>query len=214
MKRNFYPKKTLIGLMVVAMVLLFAVQSAHAHRVNVFAWVQGDRVYVEGKFSGGRKVKDGQIIVTDADGVELLTGKTDDQGEFSFKIPQKTELKIVLLAGVGHRGEWTLSVEDLQTSESDPRAAGNDSRIMPAAPGTELQNARGTRVRALQPGLTEKDIQSAVEKALDRKLAPVFKMLAESRQQGPTASDILGGIGYILGLVGIGAYIHSRRKKD
>jgi nickel transport protein len=37
-------------------------------------------------------------------------------------------------------------------------------------------------------------------------------MLAETRQSGPGFRDIVGGIGYILGLVGIAAYVHSRRK--
>ena len=34
--------------------------------------------------------------------------KTNEKGEFSFKLPKKAELKIVLLAGTGHRGEWNL----------------------------------------------------------------------------------------------------------
>jgi len=39
-------------------------------------------------------------------------------------------------------------------------------------------------------------------------------MLNESLDRGPTVSEILGGIGYILGLMGVGAYFHYRRKKD
>ena len=39
-------------------------------------------------------------------------------------------------------------------------------------------------------------------------------MLAEMRQKGPTARDIFAGIGYILGLVGIAAYVHSRQKRE
>ena len=31
---------------------------------------------------------------------------------------------------------------------------------------------------------------------------------------GPAVTDILGGIGYILGLVGIGAYFNYRKKKE
>ena len=57
---------------------------ADAHRVNLFAWVEGDHVYVESKFSGGKKVKAGKIIVTDPQGHELVKGTTNDQGEFAF----------------------------------------------------------------------------------------------------------------------------------
>ena len=45
------------------------------------------------------------------------------------------------------------------------------------------------------------------------KLKPVIKMLRESTNRGPTISEILGGIGYIFGLMGVGAYFHYRRKK-
>jgi nickel transport protein len=37
-------------------------------------------------------------------------------------------------------------------------------------------------------------------------------MLAESRKQGPTVTEIFGGIGYIIGLMGIAAYFKNRRK--
>jgi len=46
------------------------------------------------------------------------------------------------------------------------------------------------------------------------KLAPVLKKLSRLESQGGTGlTDILGGIGYILGLMGLGAYVHSRRTK-
>ncbi|MGD9362169.1 MAG: hypothetical protein PVH85_25095, partial [Desulfobacterales bacterium] len=68
-------------------VLTVAAQSASAHRVNVFAWVDGDTIHVESKFSGGKKVKTGKVVVMDPRSVELLSGFTNDQGEFSFKVP-------------------------------------------------------------------------------------------------------------------------------
>ena len=54
----------------------------------------------------------------------------------------------------------------------------------------------------------------AVAAALDEKLAPLMKILAESRDRGPTARDVFGGIGYILGLVGVTAYFNYRRKSS
>ena len=59
------------------------------------------------------------------------------------------------------------------------------------------------------------DIQDAVEKALDKKLKPILSRLAEDRQRASETkfNDIIGGIGYILGLVGVGAYFNYRKKK-
>jgi nickel transport protein len=94
-------------------VALLFTGAALAHRVNVFAWVEGDKVFVECKYPDGTKVNEGVIRVLDSAGKELLNGKTNDKGEFSFKVPKIDDLKIVLEAGMGHRAEWPLSKQDL-----------------------------------------------------------------------------------------------------
>ena len=61
---------------------------------------------------------------------------------------------------------------------------------------------------------TAAELQEKVEEALDKKLKPVMKLLAEAQQSGPSAVDILGGIGYIFGLVGVAAYFSARRERS
>jgi len=53
-------------------------------------------------------------------------------------------------------------------------------------------------------------IDKALEKALDKKLAPVLRMLAEMHEQKVRLTDVLGGIGYIIGLVGVAAYFKRK----
>ncbi len=113
-----YLAKPIFTLFLVVCLLWFRIEPADAHRVNLFAWVEGDTVYVESKFSGGRHVNKGKISVTDSQGTELLSCATDEKGEFSFKVPKKTELKIVLLAGTGHRAEWTIPASEIKLSAS------------------------------------------------------------------------------------------------
>jgi nickel transport protein len=85
---------------------------ALAHRVLIFAFTEGDMVHTESKFVPNTPVKQGKILVLDAKSdKELLTGQTDDKGKFSFKMPpeaQKADLKIVIEASMGHRGEFLL----------------------------------------------------------------------------------------------------------
>ena len=87
---------------------------ALAHRVLVFAYAEGDTIHTESKFVPDTPVRQGKIQVMDQKtGKDLLTGQTDDQGKFSFKIPaaaaaQKLDLKIVVEAAMGHRGAWLL----------------------------------------------------------------------------------------------------------
>jgi nickel transport protein len=114
MKRSsLRPKPFLAAWAFVWGVSLLLGGNALAHRVNVFAWVEGDTVFVECKYPDGTKVHEGVIRVFDSAGRELLKGKTDTRGEFSFKIPKQDDLKIVLEAGMGHRAEWPLSKQDL-----------------------------------------------------------------------------------------------------
>ena len=211
--------KVASGLILLIFALLFPANAALAHKVMIFAWADGDTVHTESKFSGGKKVKGGEIIVSDPEGNKLVIGKTDDEGEFSFKIPKKTSLKIEVIASMGHRGEWTLPAEEL----GDVGAVGT-----PPAPETETVPKQEQAVAETAPvtgeaqkenppvsfaPLKSEDIQTAVEKALDKKLKPVMKLLVEAREQKPSLKDILGGIGYILGLMGIAAYFNFRKKK-
>ena len=106
--------KPVICLFLVGCILFLRIGAVDAHRVNLFAWVEGDIVYVESKFSGGKTVKAGKIIVTDPQGIELLEGTTNENGEFSFKVPKKTDLKIVLIAGAAHRAEWTIPMAEIE----------------------------------------------------------------------------------------------------
>ena len=177
---------------------------AAAHRVNIFAWVDGDTVHTESKFSGGKKVVGGQVVVTDLQGNRLEEGQTDENGTFSFKMSQRTPMRIELIAGMGHRGEWVVSAEEVglspeRTLEKDNSSSGHGSNATGDSP---------TPTTALGP----EEIERIVEAALDRKLAPVKRMIADTRSSGPSMSDIIGGIGYILGLVGLAAYVNYRRK--
>jgi nickel transport protein len=51
-----------------------------------------------------------------------------------------------------------------------------------------------------------------IDRALDRKLAPVIKLIRDTRKEGPTISEIVGGIGYIFGLFGLVMYLKSRKR--
>ncbi len=193
--------RVLAGVMALTVLCLLWPGAAAAHRVNLFAWVEGDTVHTESKFSGGKRVNGGEIVVYDLKGKQLLSGKTDAEGEFSFKIPEKVGMKIVIQAGMGHRGEWTIPASEMASTGEEP----------------EPTVSRKTSQEASKPGIEESpagldQIRGVLEQSLDRKLNPIVKMLAESRDKGPTISDILGGIGYILGLMGLAAYLHFRRK--
>jgi nickel transport protein len=171
---------------------------AFAHKVTIFAWVEGDRVFTESKFSGGRRATSAEVAVFDRGGTQLLEGTTDGKGEFSFRIPKLTDLRIVLNAGTGHRAEWTIT-------ESEIRQAGYQEGI---------QEVATPRRESVDRDLRVEEIQELIDESLDRRLTPIVKMLADLQTKGPSTTEVIGGIGYIVGLMGLALYFLSRRKKE
>jgi nickel transport protein len=200
-------KKVLNFHLFLIVIVLFSAFDAHAHRVTIFAWIDDDIVHTQSKFSGGKTVKNGQVDVSDLEGNLLLTGNTDENGEFSFKVPEKTALKIELKAGMGHQAEWIIGVEEFGKLEEDNLMVYDRSEE-----SGNFLNAKSEKI--INDELKREQIEHAVEKALEKKLKPVMHMLSELNNPRPGISDILGGIGYIIGLVGIGAYYKGRKTRN
>lgn len=207
-KQPLWRPASLGGALTLALFLTAA--PALAHRVLVFDFAEGDNIQVEAKFVPDTPVRQGKILVLAApDGRELLSGATDDQGKFSFRIPEaaaaeRLDLKIVVEAGLGHRGEWLLKAE----AYLPPPAAAPAPPAVPASPAPVT--AAGAARTPAAPEAPE--LEALLNRALERQLAPVKEMLAQLSQRRTTLPDILGGIGYILGFFGLWAYFQSRRQ--
>lgn len=192
-------KRLFKGFLLIVFFIFVGHASAQAHKVTIFAWAEGDQVFTQSKFSGGKTVKNGKVEVFDAQGQKLMEGRTDDQGEFSFTVPKVADLNIVLTAGMGHQNSWQLSAVDLgAAAPATPPAVAPEAPIHPSP-------------RADAPGLTVQAVEAIVARQLDQKLQPLTRMMAATQEKGPSASDIFGGLGYILGLVGLGAYVRYRK---
>lgn len=181
-----------------------------AHKVRIFAWRDGNNIVTESKFSGGRPAQNATVSVVETQtGQTLLSGITDTDGMYSFPVPKadSPKLQIIVDAGDGHKNSWNYTLDDSSAaSSSSPPPVHNQTSQPPNQPISEETKDQGL------PTLTAADITQIVDTALDKKLAPIERILAENTDKGPTLQDILGGIGYILGLAGIAAYIQSRRK--
>ena len=212
---NKIKAKNAAAVLVFICIVCMVLGSALGHRMNVFAWVDGDTIYVESKFTGGKKVKSGKIEVIDPQGVKLLSGLTNDEGEFSFKVPKRTDLKIVLIAGQGHQGEWTVRAAEL---EGLPSKTVSDTGVEKARSSEQKNAVTKTSVdtgnAAPNTAMEPEKMEAIIESVLDRKLKPMTRMLVDIRQDGPTVKDIFAGIGYIFGIVGVAAYVQSRKKKE
>lgn len=193
--------------------LLLLPVSVSAHNVTVFAWVDGDTIHTQSKFSGGKRVKNAPILVYDFKDVLLLEGKTDENGMFSFKIPQKTALKIVLKASMGHLAFWKLQAEELGETESKTAVQPTGMKVPLVTDSGSAGIEKNVDVlESTKISLERREIEEIINASLDKKLRPITEMLADAMNQKPGFTEIMGGIGYILGLVGIALYFANRKR--
>lgn len=175
--------------------------SVFAHKVNIFAYVEGEKIYTESYFNDGKKCIDSKIEVFDNQGNKLLEGLTDKEGEFSFEVPLEDEnSKIVLTASMGHRAEYSISADEIRGSVGLIKEENEEpvSIVFPETSSVDL-----------------KEIQSIIEDTLDEKLKPIMREIIEikkSQEDRISPTEIIGGIGYIIGIFGIAAYFLSRKR--
>lgn len=203
--------------------------AALAHKVNVFAVAEGGAVSGEGYFSGGAKAQNVPVEIHDASGAVIAQGVTEKDGTFKITLPAPVSppLKIVLKAGDGHQNDFTLSARDLGQGAPAPAPAASaqapvtgqgasPAATVPASPATgsgqSVTSAPGSSPAALDEAklaaLIEAAVSKAVAKDLDEKLAPLRLQISRMAEADQSARmrDIIGGIGWIIGLVGIAAW--------
>ena len=198
--------KVTVFFLFIVLYLAMTAPCALAHKVLLTAYVEGDTVFVEAGFSDGTSCKNAGIEVFDPSGKKLLEGKTNENGEFSFKPPQKTDLKLVLNAGMGHRGEYTVPADELPDMTSVQKAG---AKAMPALAAESRKPGEASETVAR---IDPKEIESIVDRVIQKRLRPLIQLVAKSqRKTGFSPTEIFGGIGYILGLMGIAMYFRYRK---
>ena len=155
------------------MLLLIFAEVAQAHRVNIFAWLEGETVRVECSFRRDSPVQQGKIIVFDAQtDTELLQGRTDKKGTFVFPVPaavrQGHGLRIRILAGEGHQNEWHMDAAEfsslLPAGTAPISSAEEGAGSLPAKLVSDAGN--GSAAPAVVTGaLSRKDVEAIVDAA-------------------------------------------------
>ena len=217
MRRRLF--RTLLAVLVVTVT---SHPAAWANKATVFAYTEGADLVVEGSFAGGRACKGCEVRVYDASsGAELASGLTGDDGIWRAPLPDGADqarhgMSIVLVAGEGHQGEWRMEASEYLAEAESAHVAAQPEPIA-ATPTMALGMAPAGQADAAPAGgdgtirLTPEELQTLVRDAVDRELAPVKRMLLEDK--GPSLTDVLGGIGWLLGLAGLAAWLRSRNRR-
>lgn len=207
--------KYCITCLAVLVLLLCLSGVSSAHKINVFAYVDGDAIQVECYFTRSQKVRHGKLTVTDlAIGDKLLEGTTDEQGLFRFQ-PDPAFLKtghgmnILLNAGEGHQSNWEISPEEL--TALSPSVQSTQPGVGQTAPAEQALDVASESREQSAVTLDATELEALIGRVLDAKLAPVKQTLARQEDSGPNVRDIVGGIGWIVGLLGLATYMKYRR---
>lgn len=186
-----------------SLVLLALPGPARAHRVNVFAYVEGQVLHVEATFQRGVPARQGAVEVRNArTGALYAQAETDAAGQATLALPaqareDRADLDILLRAGEGHQNRWTI-----KATEYLPAAA--PARPAQSAPRSSQPAAAPIPVCPPAP-----DPGPLLKAAVEREIAPLRQRLQAAQQPG--LPEIVGGLGYLVGIAGLVAYFRARR---
>ncbi|MCM8806602.1 MAG: hypothetical protein NC926_01395 [Candidatus Omnitrophica bacterium] len=171
---------------IIFLFLLFSLIS-FAHKINIFTYKEGEKIYVESYFPDGKPVKKGKIEVYNENGEKIIEGQTDENGVFSFNIPENKKIKIILTGDAGHKTETFMElVKEIKKEGS---------------------NFKKETFKSME--LDKEEIKKILEEVLEKKMNEFLKEYRKEREK-EKFKDIVGGIGYILGIFGI--YLYFRKK--
>ena len=203
-------------ILVLAIVVAALSGKAFAQDLKIFAWLENDTILVQCDFDRGRPAPDASITVYDSvDRRELAHGVTNRQGRYAFPVPEVIRrghgLLIIADAGKGHRGGWAMDASELYAAAS--LTAGFDEAALAArgqAPGHVSLQTTPVDAPAAQGPLTREHVRDIVNEALELKLAPIRQQMAAS-SSWTLLAEIIGGLGWIVGLIGIVCYFRARK---
>ena len=184
--------------------VLVDAQAAYAHKLKLFATAEGKTISGYAYLSGGARLRDQMVQVLSPGGDNLGEAKTNDNGEFVFMATYKCDHLLRIDAGDGHGASFVVKADELP----------DDLPVL----GVPVKDAAETSAEAMatdrigQPA-SSTETEKVIAKALGKQIRPLREQL-DRLEDRIHLRDVLGGIGYILGIAGIAFYFLGRRKAE
>ena len=210
----------------VCLAVILCASQSFAHRINIFALVEADQIRVECKFSKKSPAQNSPVTILDkASGKQLAWKNTDDQG--IALLPVTAEMKSApqgliahINAGEGHENDFEIEKSELDGAsassgtEADPAPA-ETAASEPAKPADpSVSAASSVQIPSDSvAAMSRQELEKLISAVVDRRVTPLRVMIASQVEKGPGITEILGGIGWILGIFGTAALCLSRRRK-
>lgn len=192
------------GTMAILALLALWVTPAEAHKLKVFASVEGGVISGYGFFVGGGRPRGAEVIIRDKPSNKVVyRGDTDSEGRFSFKPASAANYTISLDTREGHMAESYIGVDRFPVA-STLSATAASAAATPGEPGSVAQSSQ-----AGASDVSASDIDRIVETAVARQVRPLLERI-EALDDRLRLADVIAGICMILGLGGIGLWATTR----
>ncbi|MEN2994452.1 MAG: hypothetical protein ABDH19_03765 [Thermodesulfovibrio sp.] len=185
--KSFKMIKLLVQLIIITINFILLSNNLYAHKVNAYAYREGDKVFGECYFVDGSPCKKSKVEVYDLQGKKILETFTDEKGKFSFITEQKKAIKVVVSAGQGHKAVYKVE-------------------------GAKEEVEKATKKKQTQ--IDREELKKIIDETMDTKLQGLKNEIMDLRKEMEKVKlrEIIGGIGYIIGIWGIIMLI--KRKKN
>lgn len=190
-----------------AVLIAAASLSAGAHQLRVFASPDGGQIGGQVYFVGGGPARNAPVTVEAPGGEALGATETDSEGTFTFTPERAVDHTFIVDLADGHRDAFTVTADSLPIAAEAPPAEDAAPDSEPVEGPAEPSEPRAT------PGAVETGgqdaLRQATEEAVSRQIRPLREQidaLAKERR----LQDIVGGIGYIFGIIGLYIIIRQR----
>jgi nickel transport protein len=204
---NLHKQRRIGWLVLLALAVMLQERAAFAHVVNVFAVVEGKTIRGEVYFRGGAAAQDAKVEAFDPQGRKLAETTTDREGKFSLPARLRCDHRLLARAGEGHAGQYTVEAAEFPDDLPLPEGAADTPGQKPSPPTT-------SPAPAAPPAALPSDarLKELVEAAVDRQVVPLRRQL-DRFEHTLRLRDVLGGIGYIFGIMGLLFFFLGRRSR-
>lgn len=190
------------------------VEPARAHKVKVFATAEGATITGYAYFPGGGKVRGKPVAVVGPNGRSLGQTRTNRDGEFTFTAKFACDHKFVVETGDGHRAEYTVAAEELgEGLQQAPSAEPQASRAAADEPRKPEASHRPPGADKPAAAVSDHALARMIEKAVSKQTARLRRDI-ERYQEQIRFRDVLGGIGYIFGIMAIILYFKRKGRPE
>lgn len=195
--------RRLLQVVVIAVLTATTASPALAHKIKVFAAAVGERIEGTVYFVGGGPARGARILIESPDGTLIEALTADDAGAFAFTAKVRADHVIRTDIADGHSARMTIPASLLPASLPLP-ASGLGATAAEAKEPTAPAPSHEGRTGELAA------LDASIARAVAQQVAPLREQL-NAYEDRVRLRDVLGGLGYILGLAGLFAWMRARR---